>query len=104
GGAGGVAAKRAEVQGLGPDALTGESGIAVHDDGQRLFLALFAATGLLGANATHGNGIDSFQVRGIGDEVNANLPALELAETGGAHVVLDVSAAEHGARIDVFKA
>jgi hypothetical protein len=75
----------------------------VHEDKERLFLAMLAAPGLFRADAAHGDRIDGFQVARVGDEVDAHLAAFVFVIAGGAHVVLHVAAAEHGARIDVFK-
>src|SRR5271170_2683571 len=74
-----VSGEVGEVQRLRPDALSGEGGITVHDDGPNLIENFLRAvddrpvstvTRLLGPGAAHGNGIDSFQVAWIGDQVN----------------------------------
>ena len=71
-----VAAERGQVEGLGEDALAGEGGVAVDDDGQRpaacrvaVACGLGVDAGLLGAGAAHGDGVDGFKVAGVRDQV-----------------------------------
>ena len=94
----------AHVERLGPDALPGKGGVAVHEDGQRLALSLGAAPGLLGAHPSQGHRIDRFQMAGVADQVNPHALAVELAKAGGALMIFHVSAAQGGARIDILKA
>ena len=93
-----------QVKGLGPNALPGKSGVAMHDDRQRLALAFRASPGLLGAHPPQRNRIDRFQMAGIADQANLHAVAIELAIPSGALMIFHVSAAQDGARIDVFKA
>ena len=99
-----VAGERGDVERFGGDALTGEGCVAVKDDGKDLLLAFFAHANLPGAGAAHDDGVDGFEVAGVGGEVKGDgLAGGRGVLAGGAHVVLDVAAAEDGARIDVFK-
>ncbi len=63
-----------------------------------------AAPGLLGAHASQRDRIDGFEMAGVADQVNPHALAVELAKGGGALVIFHISAAQGGARIDVFKA
>ena len=100
------ARERAEVEGLGPDALAGEGGVAVDDHGQdsgRWPSSPDAC--LLGAGAAHGDWVDGFQVAGVRDQVEADRScrSARVKVAGGAHVVLHVAAAQDAARVDVFE-
>ena len=100
----GVAVDAGEVQGLGPDALAGEGGVAVDDDGEDAVDTVGANAILAGAGAAHGDGIDGFEVAGVGDEVQGDGAAIARGESaGGSDVVLHVAAAENAAGIDVFE-
>ena len=73
--------------------------------GTTLQLAVAADARLLGAGAAHGDRVHSFQVAGIGNQMNAHLTAVGGGEKPGrADVVLHVAAAEHAAGIDIFEA
>jgi len=69
GAADGVSLQVREIEGFRPDALPGEGGVAVHHDWDDPAGAAGAVAGLLGAHTAHGDGIDGFQMAGIGDEV-----------------------------------
>ena len=59
---------------------------------------------LAGTGAAHGNGVDGFEVAGVGDHVQGDGAAIACGEgAGGSHVVLHVAAAEDAARVDVFE-
>lgn len=80
------------------DALTSHSGIAVHDNGDDSCAVLRgAAKGmLLGANATHNNRVDSFQVRRVSQEGDSDidLGTVRLSlipDHTSAQVVLDIT-------------
>ena len=60
---------------------------------------------LLGAGASHGHGVDGFQMAGVRHQVNADLAAVcGVKYAGCADVILHVAAAENAAGIDVFEA
>ena len=60
---------------------------------------------LLGPHAAHGDRVDRLQVARIGDQVDVDRVAVASPEVaGGAHVVLDVAAAQDAARVDVLEA
>jgi hypothetical protein len=65
GAANGVAGEVGVIHGLGGDALSGESGIAVDEQRQIFGLAAFTGAVLLGAGAPDGDGIDRFKVARI---------------------------------------
>ena len=114
GAADGISRKVGEIQRFRQNALAGKGGVAVHDDGPDFvehFLraidlrALHAMAGLLGARAAHGHGIDSFEVAGIGNQMDVDCFAGRGGvSAGGANVILHVARAEHAAGIDIFKA
>ena len=92
------------VHGLGEDALPGECGVAMDEERKIFFASAFAGAVLLGASAADGDGIDGFEVAGIGDQVDVNFAAAARGVfAGGSHVILHVSGAENAARIDVFE-
>src|SRR5438046_1311581 len=108
-----VRAQISQVQGFRPDALPGESGVTMHDDGNDFiesFLravdvrAAQAVARLLGARPANGDGVDSFEVAGIRNKVDADFFA-----RGGdicarrADVIFHVPRAKHAARIHVFE-
>ncbi len=73
--------------------------------GRHFGFAIATDAGLLGAGASHGHGVNGFEVAGVRHQVNADLAAVSSGEyAGGADVILHVSAAEHAAGIDVFEA
>ena len=99
-----VAGERGEVEGFGGDALTGEGGVAVEDDGEDPLLAFLADADLVGAGAAHDDGVDGFEMAGVGGEMQSDgLAGGRGVFAGGSHVVLHVAAAEDAARVDVFK-
>ena len=109
GAAHGVAVQVGEVQGLGEDALAGEGGVAVHDDGQDLLRPVLAALDpdalLLGPHPPLDHRVHRFEVARVRGEMDADgAPVLGLVGAGRAHVVLDVAAAQDAPRIDVLEA
>ncbi len=100
-----ISRKFGEIQRLGPDALSGKPGIAVDDNGNDLRLAVIAETHLLGAGAADGDRVHSFEVARIRDQVDVEGAAIGRAVFSRCtDVVLHVAAAEHAARVHVFKA
>src|SRR5260370_17581775 len=85
-----------EVQRFGENSLSGESGVAVHDDGHD-FVGVKASgtTGVtrkLGTSAADGDGINGFEMAGVRDQVNANffsMPGDEI--TRSPHVIFHVA-------------
>ena len=71
----------------------------------KIFLpASFALAILFGASAADGDGIDRFQVAGIGNQMNLNFRSgASLVFAGSAHVIFHVAAAQNAARIYIFK-
>ena len=88
-----VAAQIAQVERLGPNALTGVGRIAMHDERKSLLLAAFAVAHLVGPHTAQANRVHSFQVAWVGNQVDANRTAVDLANIGRALVILDVAAA-----------
>ncbi len=99
-----IARQIAHVEGLGPYTLAGKCGVAVHEDGQGLALALLAAPGLLGAHPSHRDRIDSLKMAGVADQMNPHALAVEISKASGALMIFHVSAAQGRARVDVLKA
>ena len=60
------------VEGLGEDSLAGEGCVAVDDEGEYGCLAALADALLLGACAAEDDGVDGFEVAGIGGEVEVD--------------------------------
>src|SRR5450631_1872625 len=60
--ANGKAIHSGKIHSLGPNALAGESGVAVNDDQQHLFFPISALPHLLGAGSSHGNRVHSFEM------------------------------------------
>lgn len=99
-----VASERGHVEGFGRDALAGEGCVAVKDDGKDLLLAVFAHANLPGAGSAHDDRVYGFEMARIGGEMERHgLAGGRGVLAGGSHVVLDVAAAEDGARVDVFE-
>ena len=93
-----------EIQGFGPDALTGEGGVSVNGDGEDAVDAVGAPASLLGAGAAHGDRIDGLEMAGVRDEVQGNpLVVAGVKDAGGSDVVFHVAAAKNAARVDVFE-
>ena len=93
-----------KIESLGPDALTGESGVSVDGDREDAVDAVGAPAGLLGAGAAHGDGIDGLEMAGVRDEVQGDpLVVAGVKDAGGSDVVFHVAAAENAARVDVFE-
>ena len=77
----------------------------MHEHREYLRLAVAPQPGLLGARASESDRIDRFQVAGIRHHVNTHrLPVCAGEDTGRADVVLHVTATQHTARVNVFKA
>ena len=73
--------------------------------GRTLLLAFFADADLPGAGAAHSDWVDGFEMAGVGGEVERDgFASGRGVVAGGSHVVLNVAAAEDGARVDVFEA
>ena len=61
-------------------------------DRQHLFmLAKVVARGLVGADLAEHDGVDGFQMRGVGDKAHMHLDAVELAVGAGAEMIFDVA-------------
>ena len=77
--------------------LTGECGIAVHQNRQHLLAvnltAAFAQHALAGAGFTFHNGVDGFQVARIGRQTDADLAIVEFTDAFVAEVVFHVAIA-----------
>ena len=95
-----------KIQRLRPDALPGESGVAVQHDGKHFFTSRGKARArLLGARAAHDHGIDGFKMAGIGSQMHAEpAPFARAVFARRADVILHVAAAQHAARIHILKA
>jgi hypothetical protein len=65
GAADGVAGEVGVVHGLGEDALSGKSGVAVNQQREIFFASAFAGAILLGTSTADGDGIDGFEVAGV---------------------------------------
>ena len=99
-----IAGKVGVIHGFGKNALSGESGVAVHEQRKIFFAAAFAGAILLGAGAADGDGIDGFQMAGIRNQMDVNfVAAARDVFAGRAHVILHVAGAENAARVDIFK-
>src|SRR5216684_109499 len=114
GAADGIGLEVGEIQRFRPDALTGESRIAVHHDRDD-FIQRFRRTvdvgsaqtvaGLLRTHPADGDRIDGFKMARIRNEVDADfLAAGGDVCAGSADVIFHVARAEDAARIDVLKA
>ena len=101
----GVAGQVGVVHGFGEDALSGERGVAVHEERKIFFASAFAGAILLGASAADGDGIDGFEMAGIRNQMDVNFAAAARdVFAGRAHVIFHVAGAENAARVDVFEA
>src|SRR5216684_2505778 len=90
----GIGLKVSEIERFRPDALAGKGGVAVHDDGDNVLGAAGAVARLLGAGAADSDGIDGFEVAGVGDEVDADFFAGGGdVGAGGADVIFHVTCA-----------
>ena len=100
----GVTGKIGVVHGLRENALAGECGVAVDEQRKILARTIFPGAILFGARAADGDGIDGFQMAGIGNQMNVNFAtATRDVFAGRAHVIFHVAAAQHAAGIDVFE-
>src|ERR1700688_1805030 len=92
------------VHGLRGNALAGEGGVPVHEDGQILFLSAHTGAVLFGASASHRDRINGFEVARVRGKMDMNLlSASRDVFAGRAHVILHVAGAEYAARVDIFK-
>src|SRR5258708_5271808 len=57
-----------EIEHLGEDALPGEGGVAVHDDGEHGLLAAGSDVNLLGAGAAENNGVHGLKMTGVRED------------------------------------
>ena len=89
--AGAVARNAGEAETFGDDALGGEGGVAVEQDGQHLGAVRVAARNLLGAGLAEHDRIDRLQMAGIGDEAEVHPDSVELAVRRGAEMIFDVA-------------
>src|SRR5258706_5221456 len=112
--ANGVSPQVGKVKRFRPDALAGESRVAMHDY-RNHFVQRFAGTvdvgpaqavaRLLGACAANGDGINGLQMARIRNEVNADfLAAGGDVSAGSSDMVFHVARTQYAARIDVFEA
>ena len=93
-----------EIHGLGPDALTGECSVAVNDEKQHLFSAIAPCRTCLARVRPMATGSTASRWLGFETRWSATLlPLRRCIVAGGAHVILNVAAAENAARVYVFK-
>src|ERR1700751_1109706 len=103
-----VGGEAGEVQRFRKNSLSGESGIAMHDNRPH-FVGVKAGgtagvSGEFGADTADGDGINCFKVAGIGDQMDANLfPVRGDVVAGCADVILHVAGAKNATRVHVFK-
>ena len=100
------AGERGQVEGFGRDALAGEGGVAVDDDGQDLLLCLVVAAMRVCQARARPMTTGSTASRWLGLEARWRATVWPLGDgvlAGGAHVVLDVAAAQVLRGIDVFE-
>mmetsp|Transcript_13546 Transcript_13546/g.32144 ORF Transcript_13546/g.32144 Transcript_13546/m.32144 type:complete len:542 (-) Transcript_13546:1424-3049(-) len=84
-----------KLHGLVHDALAGEGGIAVKEDGDAVLLVdvAIAAVVLLGSGLSGHDGVDALQVGGVGNQTEMDLPSIRVrAVHAGSQVILDVAA------------
>ena len=97
-----VARQRAHVEGLGDDALTGESCIAVHEDRQHLLVPGIVSHVLQRSRHSLDDRVHRFEVAGVGGQRDVQLPTGGTrVRAGRAQVVLDVAGPLTGERVDV---
>ena len=89
--AGAVAAQARQAEAFGDDALAGKGRVAVDQDRQHARAVLVLALILLGARLAEHDGIDDFEMRGVGRQRQVHLVAVELAVRRGAEVVFHVA-------------
>src|SRR5256885_12568905 len=100
----GVGLEVREIQSFRPNSLAGEGSVAVHHDGDDLLSAAWTEARLLRARSANGYGIDSLEMAGVRNQVNANLLARRSdVGPGRADVILHVPCAEDAPRVYVFK-
>ena len=96
--AGAVALEAGEVEGFGDDALSDESAVSVNEDGDNFFaFDGILAEALAGAGLAFDDGVDGFEMAGVGSEGEENF----LSGRGGdlifvTEMVFDVAASEDG--------
>src|SRR3546814_2134116 len=73
-----VAREVGKAEAFRHDALPRERRVAVKEDWQDLAAVLVAALGLLRADLAEDDGVDRFQVTGVGDQRHMDADALEL--------------------------
>ncbi len=90
-----IALERLEIERLGHDALPGEGGVAVNQDGQRdrgiVDARAGRTVGLLCAGATLDDGVRGLQVARVGDDRHVDLAGRSDARSRRRQVVLHVS-------------
>ena len=98
GAASAVALEAGEVEGFGDDALSNESAVSVNEDGDNFFaFDGILAEALAGAGLAFDDGVDGFEMAGVGSEGEENF----LSGGGGdlifvAKMVFNVAASENG--------
>ncbi len=104
GAAGGVAFELRKIEGFGHHALSGESCVAVDQDGDYALAFRIAEAILLGPDDAFRHGIDGFQVTGVERHRHNNLASAgRLAHAAGAKMIFHVARALRAVRIDTFK-
>ena len=99
-----IALDAGHVQRLGQNALAGERGITMQEDGQNAAAAFGADARLLGARAAHGYWINRFEMAGIRDEMHGDAAACRREEFARcAEMIFHVAAAENAARIHILE-
>src|SRR3546814_21098381 len=94
-----VAREVGKAEAFRHDALPRERRVAVKEDWQDLAAVLVAALGLLRADLAEDDGVDRFQVTGVGDQRHMDADALELPVRRGAEVIFYVARAADILRI-----
>src|ERR1700685_3273556 len=99
-----VSRQVSEIQSLSYDALSRESSVAMHQQRQIFLGSMLSDPIMLGPGAANGHRINRFQMAGIRYQMNVYLsPAARDVLPGRAHVIFNVAAPQHAARIDIFK-
>src|SRR3954447_17445981 len=93
-----------KIECLGKYTLSGECAIAMDQQWQKLLASAFACAVLLCASAAHGDWINRLKMARVRNQMDMYLRAAAgFVFARCAHVILDVAAAKHAPRINIFE-
>src|SRR5438270_10341006 len=102
--ANGIAFQIGHIESLGYDSLSGERGVTMNEQGQKLVAAFCSRPILLSSRTAHGHRIHCLKMTGIRYQMNVDFcTRASHVSAGCTHVILHIATAQNAAWIHIFK-